>query len=288
MKDAIVFTFNASSRLGEMRVPPRYVRLVFFLAFFLLGAGQILGCANTVSSSGSKADILTASDETEGQKRAKIRLELALGYLEQGQVTIALDETKQAIAADPTSADGYNLRGLIYMRMNDLGLARDSFARALTLDPKDGNIFHNYGWLFCQESRYAESLVYFDRALTSPSYNGQAKTLLAKGVCQLRMGSKTQAEGNFLRSFELDAGNPITTFNLASLLYQRNELVRAQFYIRRLNSSDYANAESLWLAAKIEKKLGNNEGVVQLVDRLKKRFPGSNELTLFERGAFNE
>ena len=64
MKDAIVFTFNASSRLGEMRVLPRYVRLVFFLVFFLLGAGQILGCANTVSSSGSKADILTAFDET--------------------------------------------------------------------------------------------------------------------------------------------------------------------------------------------------------------------------------
>lgn len=260
---------------------------VFLLALFVF-LGQLMGCANTVSSAGSKADILTASDETDGQKRAKIRLELALGYLEQGQVTIALDETKQAIAADPSSADGYNLRGLIYMRMNDLGLAKDSFARALTLDPRDGNIFHNYGWLFCQEFRYAESLVYFDKALASPGYIGQAKSWLAKGICQLRMGDKSQAENSFLRSFELDAGNPITTFNLASLLYQRKELIRAQFYIRRLNSSDFANAESLWLAAKIEKSLGNNEGVAQLADRLKKRFPGSNELALFERGAFNE
>jgi type IV pilus assembly protein PilF len=260
----------------------------FFLLAIFVCLGPLMGCANTVSSAGSKTDILTASDETDGQKRAKIRLELALGYLEQGQVTIALDETKQAIAADPSSADGYNLRGLIYMRMNDLGLARDSFARALTLDPRDGNIFHNYGWLFCQESRYAESLVYFDKALASPGYIGQAKSWLAKGICQLRMGDKLQAENSFLRSFELDAGNPITTFNLASLLYQRKELVRAQFYIRRLNSSDYANAESLWLAAKIEKRLGNNEGVAQLADRLKKRFPGSNELALFERGAFNE
>ena len=91
-----------------------------------------------------------------------------------------------------------------------------------------------------------------------------------------------------MRSFELDAGNPITTFNLANLLFQRQELIRAQFYVRRLNTSDFANAESLWLAAKIEKRLGNNQGVLQLGDRLKRRFSGSPESALFERGAFNE
>ncbi|MDO8770755.1 MAG: type IV pilus biogenesis/stability protein PilW [Burkholderiaceae bacterium] len=278
---------NSPYQFRTMTSDHRWARKVFFIAC-LLFLCVLLGCADTMRSSGSKSDILTASDETDGQKRAKIRLELALGYLEQGQVTIALDETKQAIIADSSSADGYNLRGLIYMRLNDLDLARDSFAKALALAPRDGNIFHNYGWLFCQETRYSESLVYFDKALASSGYIGQAKTLLAKGICQLRMGDKGQAESSFLRSFELDAGNPITTFNLASLLFQRKEVIRAQFYIRRLNSSDFANAESLWLAAKIEKKLGNNEGVMQLVDRLKKRFAGSYELTLFERGAFNE
>lgn len=258
--------------------------MVVLMAFLC----AVSGCASSVSKVGGQTDMLTASDETDGQKRAKIRLELALGYLEQGQVTIALDETKQAITADPASADAYNLRGLIYMRLNDLNLARDSFVRALALNPKDGNIFHNFGWLSCQETRYVESIGFFDRALASPGYIGQSKTLLAKGICQLRMGDKTQAESSFLRSFELDAGNPITTFNLANLLFQRQELIRAQFYVRRLNSSDFANAESLWLAAKVEKRLGNNEGVLQLGDRLKRRFSGSRESALFERGAFNE
>jgi type IV pilus assembly protein PilF len=287
MSEILSLSLMQQGRFRDCSFGRRWPQQIF-LFVLLLALGSLFGCANTMSSTGSKMDVLTASDETDGQKRAKIRLELALGYLEQGQVTIALDETKQAIAADPSSADGYNLRGLIYMRMNDLGLARDSFARALALDPRDGNIFHNYGWLFCQESRYVESLVYFEKALSSPGYIGQAKSWLAKGICQLRMGDRPQAESSFLRSFELDAGNPITTFNLSSLLYQRGELARAQFYIRRLNGSDYANAESLWLAAKIEKRLGNNEGVAQLLERLKKRFPGSNELSLFERGAFNE
>ena len=258
--------------------------------FCLLVLSFLVACASPAASSsgGSGTDLATASDETDVQKRAKIRLELAVGYLEQGQTNIALDEVKLAIAADPRSADAFSLRGLIYMRLNDFGLARDSFNRGILLNPRDGNIFHNLGWLACQESRYAEAVLNFDKALSTPNYAGPAKTYLAKGVCLLRSGDARQAESNFQRSFELDASNPIATFNLANLLFKRNDLIRSQFYIRRLNNNEYVNAESLWLATKIEKKMGNSQGVIQLSDRLRRQFPTSREFGLFERGAFDE
>jgi type IV pilus assembly protein PilF len=250
----------------------------------------VVACANPSASSfvGTGADLATASDETDVQKRAKIRLELAVGYLEQGQTNIALDEVKLAIAADPRSADAFSLRGLIYMRLNDFGLARDSFNRGILINPRDGNILHNLGWLACQESRYVEAILNFDKALAIPNYAGSAKTYLAKGICLLRSGDTRQAENNFLRSFELDASNPIATFNLANLLFKRNDLIRSQFYIRRLNNNEYVNAESLWLAVKIEKKMGNSQSVMQLAERLRRQFPTSREFGLFERGAFDE
>ncbi len=250
---------------------------------------SLVGCANTeVAPTNTRPDLATASDETDMQKRAKIRLELALGYWEQGQATVALDEVKLALAADPRSVDAFSLRGLIYMRLNDFALARDSFNRGLLLNPRDGNTLHNLGWLACQESRYAEAIAQFDSAIASANYAGHAKTHLAKGICLLRSGDATRAESQFLRSFELDASNPIATFNLANLLYKRKDLVRSQFYIRRLNNSDSANAESLWLGAKIEKKLGSNQAVFLLTDRLRKQFPTSREFELFERGAFED
>lgn len=273
----------------------KYLKKAYHFGIYVLRAltciliiNSVAGCASQNNNPGAGVDLTTASDETDIQKRAKIRLELALGYLEQGQPSVALDEVKLAIAADPRSADAFSLRGLIYMRLNDYGLARDSFNRGITLNPRDGNILHNLGWLACQESRFAEAILNLDKALVSPSYAGQAKTYLAKGICLLRSGDARQAENNFLRSFELDAGNPIATFNLANLLYKRNDLVRSQFYIRRLNNNEYVNAESLWLATKIEKKLGNQQGVLQLSDRLRKQFPTSREFGLFERGAFDE
>lgn len=271
------------SQLKKMSIYGRALTCLLIFNFVVACASP--GDGSTV---GTGADLATASDETDAQKRAKIRLELALGYLEQGQTNVALDEVKLAIAADPRSADAFSLRGLIYMRLNDFSLARDSFNRGIQINPRDGNIFHNLGWLSCQESRYADAALNFNKALSSPSYAGQAKTFLAKGICLLRAGDARQAENNFLSSFELDASNPIATFNLANLLYKRNDLVRSQFYIRRLNNNNYVNAESLWLAAKVEKKLGNSQGLIQLADRLKRQFPTSREFELFERGAFDE
>ena len=252
---------------------------------------NLAACANRAGVAGQsapKADLVTDSDEPDGRRRARIRLELAVGYFEEGQTTIALDELKQALAADPNFGEAYNLRGLVYMRLNDVGLAEESFRRSIALNPADSNVYHNYGWLMCQQSRYAESMQFFAQALANPQYRDRPKTLMTQGLCQIRAGRPTEAELSLTRSYELDAGNPITGFNLATLLFHRGEFVRAQFYIRRLNNSESANAESLWLGIKVERRLDNRDAAEQLASQLRKRFGQSQELARYDRGAFDE
>ena len=259
--------------------------------FLCWGAVLVAGCANrpgVPSSANGTADIVTESDEPDLRRRARLRLELASGYFEQGQTSVALDELKQALLLDPGYADAYNLRGLVYMRLNDIPLAEDSFRRALVLNPKDADVAHNFGWLMCQQARYRESNQFFAQAIANPAYSGQAKSLMAQGICQVRAGQRVEAEQSFLRSYQIDAGNPLTGYNLSSLLYERGELTRAQFYIRRLNNSELANAETLWLGMKIEQKLNNRDVVSQLGDQLKKRYGQSREAGAYGRGAFNE
>ena len=251
----------------------------------------LTGCANKLDATGqitNQADIVTESDEPENRRRARLRLELASGYFEQGQTNVALDELKQALVADPTFVDAYSLRGLVYMRLNDLPLAEDSFKRGLAISPRDAGVAHNYGWFLCQQGRFAESTQWFGRAIANPTYVEQSKSLMTQGICQLRAGQRLEAEQSLTKSYELDAGNPLTGYNLASLLYERGELVRSQFYIRRLNNSELANAETLWLGVKIEHRLNNTEAVQQLSGQLKKRFAQSKEAAAFDRGAFNE
>jgi type IV pilus assembly protein PilF len=258
---------------------------------FLLG-----GCVSTRttttsladSSSGRGNDIVTESDETSRQRRARLRMELASGYFEQGQTTVALDEIKQALVADPNNADAYSLRGLVYMRLEDAGMAEDSFRRAIAINPRDPNARHNYGWLLCQQNRYGDAAVQFTEALGVPGYTDRAKTLMTQGVCELKAGQRVQAERSLQQAYEIDAGNPVVGFNLASVLAQREEWSRAQFYIRRVNNSASASAETLWLGIKIERKLNNREATAQLGGQLQRRFPQSREATAYERGNFND
>ena len=246
------------------------------------------GCASSARESGATPDIVTESDEPEARKRARIRMELAIGYFEQGQTNVALDELKQVIAADPGFPDAYNLRGLIYMRLNDTRQAEDSFRRAVALNPRDSNVQHNYGWLLCQQGRYDEAQRAFDVVMANPVYAGRAKTLMTQGLCQARAGRAAEAERSLIQSYELDAGNPVTGYNLATLLYRRGDFGRAQFYIRRLNNTELANAESLWLGIKVERRLNDQLAMRQLAEQLRKRFAQSREAAAYERGAFDD
>ena len=240
------------------------------------------------STAGNGADIVTASDEPALRKRARLRMELAIGYFEAGQPEVALDEVKQSLVIDPGYADAYNLRGLIYMRLDDAGLAEDSFRRAIAINPREPNTLHNYGWLLCQQNRFGDASQQFNLALAVPGYADRPKTLMTQGLCQLRAGNRVEAERLLMQAYELDAGNPVVGFNLAQLMVQRNEWSRAQFYARRVNNSPSANAETLWLGVRIERRLNNREAMTQLAGQLQRRFPQSREALAYERGNFDD
>ncbi len=246
------------------------------------------GAPTSASAQSSSGEVMTASDEPEARRRARLRLSLAIGYFEQGKTTIALDEVKKVIAIDPTFAEAYDLRGLVYMRLNDPKFAEESFREAISLKPRDASVYHNYGWFLCQQGRYGEAKAQFDVVMSNPLYPERSKTLLTQGICEAREGKMAEAEQSLLRSYELDAGNPVTGYNLALLLYRRGEYVKAQFYIRRINNSEFGNAETFWLGVKVERRLNNDEAMQQLVTQLKRRFPNSREVIAYDRGAFDE
>lgn len=258
----------------------------------LMGAAlQLGGCAGPMggTSMSSRGDIMTASDETEVRKRARIRLELASTYYAQGQLTTALDELKQAEAIDPSLPEAYEMRALIYDAMGDAPRTEASYQQALSLNDRNGSVLHNYGWYLCRKGQFAEADALFERAANLPQSVSTSKTLLARGVCQIRAGLFPEAEKTLVRSYEMDPANPATAFNLASVLHRRGEQERARFYIRRVNAqASQVTAESLWLAIRIEQRMGNQDGVRELGDQLRSRYPSSREVNRLELGRFDD
>jgi type IV pilus assembly protein PilF len=241
------------------------------------------------SAPGEVRDRVTDSDESETSKRARVRMELASAYFGRGQFTTALDEVKQALVLNPNMGEAYNLRGLIYAGLGDDSLAQESFKRALQINPNDGDSLHNFGWYQCQQKRFPESQALFESALTVPQYLGSARTLMTSGICHARAGQWPEAELALSKAYERDPSNPATAVNLAEVLLRRDQAERARFYIRRVNSTpNQSSAQTLWLAARIEMKLGNRTGANDIGRELRSRFPQSRESSAFDRGQFNE
>lgn len=260
----------------------------------VLALGQLAGCAGapgqrTGMGPAGGNDIVTASDESDVRRRARIRLELATTYYSQGQYTTALDELKQAVAIDPTLPATHEMRALIYDAMGEPARAEASFKEALQLDPSNGSVLHNYAWFLCRGRQFAAADALFERAAALPQSVATSKTLLARGVCQISAGLYPEAEKTLIRSYEIDPSNPATAFNLASVLYRRGELERARFYIRRVNNvPGQQTAESLWLAVRIEHRLDNPSGRDEFAAQLRSRFPAARETNALELGRFDE
>jgi type IV pilus assembly protein PilF len=243
----------------------------------------------TVEASQARIEVpQPTADAAELRRRATTRLDLAAGYFENGQTTVAQEEARRALAIDPRFAEAHNLSGLIAMRLGDLPSAEQSFRQALALSPDNADLLHNYGWLLCQQNHYPQAQAMFSRATAQPAYGGKAKTLMAQGLCQVRAGDPVAGEASLKQSFALDTQNPVTKYTLADLMQRRGALDDARFYIRQLNNGDFANAESLWLGIRIERRMGDTLAMQQLASQLRKRFPQSAEMASYDRGAFDE
>lgn len=255
-------------------------------------AAALVGCTtsqvNSVVPQNNSSPSISSSPVADSHRRAQIRLELAANYFQAGRLDVATEEVGQALAANPNYADAYGLLGLILMQNRDWAKADVAMRKAIDLNPQDGNQIHNYGWLLCQQKNFEAAQQWFDKALQQPAYREQAKTLLAKGMCYQQAGQLDQAYQAMFKAYEMDIGNPSTAYNLANLLWEKGDAQKAQFYIRRLNNTQQASAESLWLGIKIDRSLREDIGVRQLADQLQRRFPLSRQWLAYERGAFNE
>ena len=139
-------------------------------------------CTTTTTINGvpvPEARQSTQQAEADPRKRAEIRLQLAASYYQKGQLSIALEEARRALAIDPTYAVAHSMLGLIYLELGDRREAEAGYAQALRLDPGDPEIQNNHGWYLCQTGREREAL--------SLSVNDIAE--IGRATCRERVSS---------------------------------------------------------------------------------------------------
>lgn len=261
-----------------------------FLLVTLIACGALAGCAQNPPASGTQANTVDTGtligEVGDPRNRAKIHTELASAYFERGNMGVALEELRIAIAADPNYAPAYSVLGLVHMDLRENEVAQRHFERALALAPNDPDINNNYGWFLCRTGREEQSITYFLAALKNPLYNTPARSYVNAGLCSLDKNGGRDAVGYFQRALRSEPDNLLALLNLASLEYKRGQLEVARNLVRRFNKLIEPTAESLWLELRIARKLGDNAAEGSLAGQLRRRFAGSPEYKSLLKGQF--
>jgi type IV pilus assembly protein PilF len=251
-------------------------------------AWLLAGCASGPSSSEAPSiETGTMVGEVgDPRNRARVHTELASLYYSRGNMGVALEELRIATEADPNYASTHGMFGLVYMDLRENKLAEQSFERALSLSPSDPDINHNYGWFLCQTGREPASIKYFLQAIRNPLYPTPWRSYSAAGQCMLRSNDLKGAEELFQRALKLEPDDPPSLFQMGLIRYRQGQMEEARKLVSRYNKLVKPNAESLWLALRIERKLGERTAESSYALQLRRNFPGSPESQALQRGDF--
>lgn len=256
------------------------------LAVALLTAAPRAGAQGGQGPVVSETPLPAESRPKDVLTRAKAHTELGALYFNDGNLIVALEELSLAIAINPEYAPAYSTRGLVLYYAKELPSAEKDFRRAMELAGRDPEINNNFGWFLCQTGREKEGLSYFDRALANSLYRTPELAMINAGTCQIKLNNLDAAEDHLRRALRLAPNSPAALFQVARIAYLRGNDDAARMYLKKVFDLVDANAEVLWLALRVERRLGDAQAQNSYAAQLRRRFPDSPEYNQLLKGNF--
>lgn len=220
--------------------------------------------------------------------RAKLHTELGAAYFQGGNMSVALDELRIAIEIDSDYVQAYSIRGLVYSELKEYAKADEDFRRALKIAPKDPEVNNNYGWYLCESGKPRESIAYFLNAVKDPLYSTPERAYINAGSCAMKAGDLEGAQKYLLQAVSISRdGAPQARLQLAKLFYQRGIIEESKIYLNEaMKAMNPPSPDALWLALRLERKLGNKASESNYAAQLRGRYPASPEYQSFLKGEF--
>lgn len=244
--------------------------------------------ASCATGSGNSRPAPPSNPENPKTKAANLYTDLGQKYMAQGKLEIALENLNKALAADNNHTDAHTVVALLYERIGDNAKAEQHYRRAAELSPKSGNENNNYGAFLCKLGRYDDASVYFVRAISDPFYKTPVVALTNAGTCAIKGGKLNVAEKDLRAALDREPNNSEALFQMATVLYLKNDFFRARAFIQRYETVGQQSADALLLGRNIELRLGNGKASQDYTRRLREKFPKSQQAHSLDASATSE
>ncbi|WP_225315150.1 type IV pilus biogenesis/stability protein PilW [Neisseria zalophi] len=217
---------------------------------------------------------------------ANIKTQLALEYMKAKDYRQAVNSIDEALAANSKNENAWLIRAQIYQYLKVNDKAQESFQRALAIQPDSAEINNNYGWFLCSiQNRPNESIQYFDKALSDPTYPSPYIANLNKGICSAKMGQYSLSEAYFERALAAQPQFFPALKEMARTKMLAGNLSDADYYFRQYQSKiDLLSADDLLLGWQLYNALGDTQAAYEYEAQLRANYPYSEELQTITTG----
>lgn len=212
---------------------------------------------------------------------ANYNARLGAEYTRKGRLNLANEKLQKALEQDPNSAEAHHYYAILQQRLGQDNQADVHFRRAMQLSPKDPQLLNNYGSHLCKVGRYQEASKQFLAAINDPLYTTPEFAYTNAGICIRGSGDTNQAEIYFRKALELKPTFGSALYQMAKLKYQQGDYARAKAFLQRYHQQNREEAETLSLCAKINTKLGDQNGAEECRNKLAGAISSSREFAEF-------
>ncbi len=215
-------------------------------------------------------------------------LQLARGYVEQNDLPAARRHLSNAAAINNNNSDLHGTWALIYTLEGDLGLADDSFRRAIRLDSRNSQVRNNYAAFLFANDRPREAYNQLAVVVEDTGYPARAQAYENMGLAALRLGETANAEAAFMRALQLNGNRVRSILELTDIHLNRGNIAEAAtYYERYLTVHEFFNIahtpRSLWAGIRLEQLRSNEAAMQSYAATLQSMFPDSNEYVRYQQ-----
>ena len=234
--------------------------------------GGLAACASTADKGNVTPEV---KDE---QLAAQINVQLGIAYLGRGDTERAKE--KLLLAQKQSPQDPAVWYGMAYFLENtgEVAQAREMYLKSIAVTPGKGAALNNYGTFLCRQAEYDNAIEQFLLATKDEQYLEMAEAYENAGLCALQVPDKDLSEKYLKRALKRNPGRLKALLTLAEIQYEKSEYKKAKETLQRFAMfQEEPIAESLWLGALVDDKLGAKDASEHKIAQLKEQFPNSAE-----------
>ena len=215
-------------------------------------------------------------------------LQLAVGYLDEGDLASAKRHLGNAATIDPDNSEMFGTWGLIYAREGEPDLADENFRRALRRDSDNSKVRNNYAAFLFAQGRFEDAYEQLELVVRDTEYPQRPQAFENMGIAAMRLNKPEDAERAFTRAMQLNPNQLRSALELTSINLDRGDVLQARAYWRNyLTLIQFYrvghNARSLLVGARLEQAMQNEDNARQYGELLRSNFPNSNEYAMFQQ-----